>query len=333
MATLSANALTLADWAKRLDPKGKIPYIVEMLSQTNQILDDMLWMQGNLPTGHRTTIRTGLPTVYWKLLNQGTQPSKSTTAQIDESCGMLEAWSECDAKLAELGGNVNAFRLSEARPFLEAMSQEMASTLFYGNSSTDPEEFNGLAVRYSDLSAANAQNIIDASGTQSDNMSIWLIVWGEQGCFGVFPQGSQAGIEHENLGKVTVETTAGVAGSRMRAYQDHWMWDAGLVLKDWRQAVRICNIDVSNLVAQSSQADLTNAMIKAMHRVKNIQAGRACFYMNRSALQYLDIERRADVISGGGLNYDNIDGKLHYSFRGVPIKICDALLETEARVT
>jgi hypothetical protein len=94
--TLNANVLTLADWAKRLDPDGKTPQIVEMLSQTNEILSDMVWMEGNLPTGHRTTVRTGLPTVAWRLINQGVQPSKSTTAQIDEACGMLEAWSEVD---------------------------------------------------------------------------------------------------------------------------------------------------------------------------------------------------------------------------------------------
>ena len=86
MATIGANALTLADWAKRLDPQGKVPSIVELLAQTNEILQDMLWVEGNLPTGHRTTVRTGLPTVAWRLLNNGVQPSKSTTAQIDEQC-------------------------------------------------------------------------------------------------------------------------------------------------------------------------------------------------------------------------------------------------------
>src|SRR3990172_1913218 len=155
MATLGASVLTLADWAKRLDPDGKVPSIVELLSQTNQILDDMMWMEGNLPTGHRTTVRTGLPTVAWRLLNQGIAPSKSTTAQIDEAAGMLEAWSEVDVDLAKLNGNQAAFRLSEARAFIEAMNQEMAATLFYGNSGTAPEEFTGVAPRYSSLSAHN----------------------------------------------------------------------------------------------------------------------------------------------------------------------------------
>lgn len=333
MSTLAANVLTLADWAKRLDPNGKVQVIVELLSQTNEILMDMLWKEGNLPTGERTTVRTGLPTVYWRLLNQGTSPSKSTTAQITESCGILDAWSEVDVDLAELNGNVNAFRLSEAQAFIEAMNQEMASTLFYGNSGTAPEEFTGLAIRYSDTTATAGQNILSGSGSGSDNSSVFLVGWGQNTCFGVFPKGSKAGIFHEDLGKVTVETTAGVSGSRMRAYQDHWQWKAGLVLKDWRYVVRIANIDISNLVAKSSAADLTELMIKAIHRIPNPGMAKLVFYMNRTCIEMLDIQRRDDIINGGGLTWETVDGKRIASFRGIPIRVCDALTETEATVS
>ncbi len=332
MATLSANALTLVDWAKRLDPDGKVATVVELLSQSNEILSDMVFQEGNLPTGNRVVVRTGLPEVFWRLLNQGTQPSKSTTAQIDEGLGMLEAWSEVDKDLAELNGNVSAFRFSEAQAFLEAMNQEMAQTLFYGNSGSAQEEFNGLAVRYSLLSAANGQNIISAAGGGSDNSSIYLVVWGPQTVYGIFPKGSKAGIMHEDLGLETVETTAGVAGSRMRAYREHWQWKCGIALKDWRYVVRIPNIDISNLVGKSSAADLIELMIKAIHRIPNMKMGKAVFYMNRSCFQMLDIQRRDDVMAGGGLVYANVDGVQQYSFRGIPVKICDALHQSEALV-
>jgi hypothetical protein len=331
MAVLSSNALTLQDHAKRLDPDGKVPAIVELLAQSNEILDDMKFMEGNLPTGHRTTVRTGLPSVFWRLLNQGVQPSKSLTAQIDEQCGMMEAWSEVDEKVAKLNGNVNSFRLSEAQAFLEAMNQEKASTLFYGNSSLDPEEFNGFAVRYGDLSADNAQNIIDGGGVGSDNSSIWLIVWGDQTVHGIFPKGSKAGLDHEDLGLQTVQDAVGIAGSRLRAYQDRFTWECGLSVKDWRFAVRIANVDISNLVAKSSAADLIDLMIKALHRIPNMNMGSAAFYANRSVIQMLDIQRRDDV-AGAGLRYENVDGKLIPHFRGGPIRKVDALVETEAQV-
>lgn len=328
MAGLNANALTLADWAKRLDPDGKTSQIVELLSQTNEILADMLFVEGNLPTGHRTTVRTGLPTVAWRLLNQGVQPSKSTTAQIDEACGMMEAWSEVDVELAKLNGNVSAFRLSEAQAFIEAMNQEFASTLFYGNSGTAPEEFTGLAARYSSLSAANAQNIVVGGGSQSDNSSIYLICWGSQTVHGIFPKGSKAGLDHKDHGEVTVETTAGIAGTRMRAFQDQWTWKAGIALRDWRYVVRIPNIDIS-----SDNADYINLMIKAIHRLPSLGMGKCAFYMNRTIRQRLDLLKREDVISGGGLTYKDVDGQPVASFRNIPVRTCDALLESEATVS
>jgi hypothetical protein len=333
MATLSNNVLTLADWAKRLEPNGgKISEIVEMLSMTNESLADMIWKEGNLPTGERTTMRTGLPTVYWRLLNQGVTPSKSMTAQVDEACGMLEAWAECDVELAKLNGDVGAFRLSEAQAFIEAMNQEMASTLLYGNQGTAPEEFTGLSIRYSSLSAANGQNIVDGGGTGSDNSSIWLVLWGKNTIHGIFPKGSKAGLDHKDHGEQTIETSAGIGGTRMRAYQDQWMWKCGLALKDWRYVVRIPNIDISNLVAESSDADLTKLMTKAIHRIPAFGMGRAAFYCNRTISEYLDIQRQERVQVGGGLTYENVDGKRVMAFRGIPIRTCDSLLETEARV-
>lgn len=330
MATLGTKN-NLLDVAKRLDPDGKIAKIVELLAQTNEILMDIPFKEANEMTSHVTTVRTGLPTVYWRNINQGVQPSKSTTAQIKEGIGMLEAWSECDVKLAKLSGNEKAFRLSEAQAFLESMNQEAAQTIFYGNSAVASEEFNGLAIRYSSLSANNAQNIINAGGSGSDNSSIYLVCWGENTVHGVYPKGSKAGIEHEDLGMQTIENAGGVTGARMRVYQDKFCWDLGIALKDWRYVVRICNIDISELVAGSG-ADLINLMIKAVHRIFNKKMGRCVFYMNRSVFEYLDIQRRDDVTAGGGLSYKDVDGVAVYDFRGISVKIVDALLETEATV-
>ncbi len=333
MSTLGTSVLTLADWAKRLDPNGKIPMIVEMLEQTNEILIDMLWLEGNLPTGHRVTVRTGLPTVAWRLLNAGITPSKSTTAQVDEAVGLLEAWSSVDVELARLANNTAEFRLSEAKAFIEAMNQEMASTLFYGNSGLAPEEFTGLAVRYSSLSANNAQNIIDGGGTGSVNSSIWLVGWGEQSIFGIFPQGSKAGLEHNDLGEETVEVTGGIAGSLMRAYRDQWKWKAGITLKDWRYVVRIANIDITALTSETAAANITKLLIKAIHRIPNLNVGKNVIYANRTIMEFLDIQRYDNGIAGGVFSLREIDGKHIPFFRNIPMRICDALLEAEERVT
>lgn len=336
MATLASNVLTLVDWAKRLDPNGSTSSIAELLNQTNEILDDMLWAEGNLPTGHRLTMRTGLPTVAWRLLNAGVPPSKSTTVQIDEGVGMLEAYSEVDKDLAELNGNLASFRLSEGRAFVEAMNQEMAQTLIYGNKTTAPEEFTGLANRYSALSGTIAQNVISGGGSGSDNTSIWLVGWGEQGVYGIFPKGSRAGLMQEDLGLVTVETANGIGGGRMRAYRDHWQWKCGFAQKDWRYVVRIPNIDVSNLIAESSAADIIKLMSRAMDRIPHFGMCRPVFYMNRTVYSMLRIQalsKSSNVLAvEKGLSQFGT-AMTWMSFLGIPIRRVDQILLTEATVS
>jgi hypothetical protein len=328
---LGTNVRTLLDIRKTLDPDGKPAHIIEALQQSNPMLDDMMFREGNLDVGHQTTIRTGLPTVYWALINQPIPASKSSNAQVVETCGMMVAWSKIAVDLADLPPGPAANRLSEGVAFLEAMSQEHQQTLIYGNSSVSPEEFNGLAVRYSSLSAVNAQNIVDAGGTGSDNTSIWIVAWGEKSVHGIYPKGSKAGVDHKDFG-IVVETSS---DGEIDLYKDKWMWKTGLVLKDWRYVVRICNIDVSNLVGESSAADLIKVLTKAVYRVGGVlgAAGtRPVIYMNRTVAEFLDIQAQAKVNTGGGITFDNVDGQERNRFRGWPIKIVDQLLETESRV-
>lgn len=333
MATLSTAMPTLLDWAKRRDPDGRIAKVVELLSQQNDILKYLTFKEGNLPTGHLVSLRTALPTVAWRLLNQGGAISKSTTAQVTFETGILEAWSEVDCEIAELESDVDGFRASEATVFLEAMNQEVAQTLVYGNQGTAPEEFTGLAPFYNAISGAtNASHVISGGGSGSDNSSIYLVVSGPETIFGTFPKGSNAGLVHEDKGKVTVQVS-GIGGTRLDVYQDKFLWKPGLVVKDWRYCVRIPNIDISNLIALSSNADLPTLMIKAWHRIPNFGMGRAFWLMNRTCAEMLEIICRTDVRTGGQLSWDTVDGKRITTFRGIPIAVTDALLETEATVS
>lgn len=330
MAHLATDALTLADWATRQDPNGKTAKIAELLAQKNDVINDVPFVEGNLPTGHKTTVRTGLPTVYWRLVNKGVATSKSTTAQITESIGMLEARSEVDVDLATLSGDLAGLRLSEAQPFLSSMAQEMASTMFYGNSSTDPEEFNGLSLRYAYTDDENGVNIIDAAGSGSDNSSIWLVYWGEETCHGIYPKGSQAGLLHEDLG---IGDAFDASNNRFRAYMDRWQWKCGLVVRDWRYVARVANIDISELVAETG-ADLIEKMNDATFVIPDEKMGKPVWYMNRTVLKYLTRQRTDKVTAGGGVTVSNVDGVgPQYSFGGIPIHICDALTVAEGHVT
>ena len=340
MATLSTSNLTLADWAKRIDPDGRVPVIAELLSQSNEILEDCVFKEGNLPTGERVVIRTGLPTVYWRALNQGIPSTKSTTAQVDEACGMLEARSEVDKDLAMLNGNTAQFRLSEDTAFLEAMNQTMATTMFYGNPGVDPKQFLGLAPRYSALTGSNnAQNVITAGGSDAtSNTSVYLVIWGDNTVYCPFPKGSKAGLIHEDLGEQTVYNSD---GTRLQAYATRYQWKNGLVVKDWRYVVRICNIDTDDLIGQvttqaaSAATALIKLMSRALYRIPNMAMGRAAFYMNRTvhsglAIAALDKSQAVLKVNEGLSQFGTPYSWL--TFQGVPLRRTDAIINTEAVV-
>jgi hypothetical protein len=340
MAVLSTGALTLADWAKRLDPKGNVPVIAELLSQSNEILEDAVFMEGNLPTGHRVTVRTGLPQVYWRALNVGVPTSKSTTAQVDEQCGKLEARCHIDVALAKLNGNEASFRLSEDAAFIEAMNQTQAQTMFYGNPGTNPLQYLGLAPRYSSIAGAtNGQNIISAGGTGSTNTSIYLVGWGDNTVFCPFPKGTTAGLQHRDLGE---ESVPDGNGGWFQALRTLYNWDNGLVVKDWRYVVRIANVSVPDLTAQTgtqAQAAATqiiNLMARAVDRLPFLGMCRPAFYMNRtvhSLLRVAAMNKASYVLAiEKGLNQF---GASHSwtSFDGIPLRRVDQLLNTEAAIS
>jgi len=347
MATYGSTALTYADWAKRMEDGYRTASIIEILSQTNEILEDMLVLEGNLPTGHKTTVRTGLPQATWRLLNQGVPNAKSTTAQIVDTCGNLETYAVIDKDIADLNGNTAEFRLSEVRAFLEGMSQQVAATIIYGNQFTNPERFTGFAPRYSTITAANAAtaaNVLDAGGTGSTNTSIWLGTWGADTCHATFPKGKITGLQHRDMGEWPVQDSV---GNTYQAYRDHFKWEIGLVLRDWRYWTRIANIDVTALTGVSA-ANLINLIVRALYRLPTqpvsagtIQTsdtpavranmGRTVIYCNRIIRTYLDLQamNKTNVL----LRIEEFDGKPVTTFRGIPVRTCDAILNNEAQVT
>ncbi len=334
MGTLSIRNPTLLDLAKASDPDGKIAVIVELLMETNEVLADWTFVEGNLPTGHRTTIRSGIPRPTWRKMYGGVQPNKATNVQVTDNTGMLEAYAEVDKALADLNGNTAAFRLSEDRAHIEGMNQEAADTLFYGNEGTEPEAFTGLAPRFNSLTAENGGNIIDAGGIGVDNRSIWLVVWGPNTCHGIIPKGSTAGLKVTDKGQVTIEDASGGSNTgAMEAYRTHYRWDLGLTVRDWRYIVRIANIDASLLTPDAaSGADLPDLMFQAMELVPNLSLGRAAFYMSRTNRTFLRRQLSA-ARSMSTLEITNVGGTKVTEFQGVPLRRTDVLSADEARVT
>ena len=346
MAIIGNQALTYADWAKRMADGYKVARIIELLSQTNEILEDMMVVEGNLPTGHKTTVRTGLPQATWRLLNQGVPNAKSTTAQLTDTCGNLETYADIDKDVADLNGNTQEFRLSEVKAFLEGMSQQVASTIIYGNQFVNPERFTGLAPRYSTSNTSNSQtanNVLSGGGSASTNTSIWIHVWGEDTAHGIFPKGKITGLQHRDMGEWP---TLDANGNKYQVYRDHFKWEIGYCLRDWRYLVRIANIDITQLTGVSA-ANLINLIVRAIYRLPTqpisagtiqtsdtpeIRAnmGRTVLYCNRVIRTYLDLQamNKTNVL----LRIEEFDGKPITTFRGIPVRTVDAILNNEAAI-
>lgn len=329
MAAIGDTNPTLLDVASRVDANGKVQTIVEILNETNEIIEDATFLECNDGTGHKTTLRSGLPEATWRKLNYGVQPSKSRTVQVKDSCGMLEAYAEVDKELADLNGNAAEFRLSEDRAFLESMNQTFAETLIYGDTSLNSERFMGLAPRYSDPSAENGGNIINGGGSGSDNTSIYLVVWSPLTAHCIYPKGSKAGITHEDKGQVTLEDAQ---GGKYEGYRTHYKMSPGFTLRDWRYAARIANIDVSALTKDASAgADLIDLMDQAIELIPNIAMGRAAFYCNRTIRSFL--RRQIKNHNNVRLSLDDVAGKKVLSYDSIPVRRVDAILNTEAALT
>ena len=331
MSTILSNEWpTLATLARRMDSKGAIANIAEVLEKMNPMVEDMPFMEGNLPTGHKSVQRITLPAGQYRAYNEGVNAEKSETEDITDNCAMMESYAEVDMALADLSGNAKSFRYTEDLAFMEGMSNTFSDNMIYANYAASPKKFNGFTVRYNSISTDQENrdfNVIDGGGSGSDNTSIWLVNWSPQYCFGIFPKGSKAGMQMKDLGQ---KTKVMDDGSQMEIYRSHYKWDHGLVIRDWRYVVRIANIDYSDL-AGGSAANLVNLLIDAQERIPTTGLSRPVLYCNRQILSYL----RKQIIAKSNVNltFENVAGKRVTMFDGIPIRRCDSIMNTESTVS
>ena len=334
--TIGNTYVTLLDWAKRESPGGGIDEIIEVLAASNPVVADANVMEGNLPTGNRGTMRSSLPTGSWRLLNQGVATEKSTTKQVTDLCGILEAYSKLDVDVASLNANEAAFRASEDNAFVAGMNSTVATAIFYGNQNDNPEQIHGLTPRYNSLSGEYTNQIINAAGsTALGQTSVWLVTWGPGTCTLIYPKGSKAGLQSEDKGKQLVFSDPSTELLTYEAYVTKFQWKLGLALKDYRYVIRICNIDVAALTSDAaSGADLLDKLVDAYYSRPTVDLGsmaKVFIYCNKTVAKFL--HKQAQSRANVNLTLDMPAGKPQVSFLDAPIHVCDNIVSTEAVVS
>ncbi len=331
MATLGSSYLTLADRFKRTE-NGKIAAeVIEMMSETNEVLQDANALQCNDGSNHITTIRTGLPTAVFRTLYGYVPTSKSTTEQVKDVTGMLETYSVVDVDLVDKSESPKRFRMSEASAFIDAMNQKLSETIFYGSIKENAAAFDGLAIRYSKKSNDSKKigyNIIDAGGTGTDNTSIWLVTWGDLHTSLIYPQGSQAGVQHKDDGILT-ETSS--TGGKRKVYQDHFKMDVGLSLRDWRSTCRIANISLSAL-GREGAPDLEALLNQAYYKIKRYaKTGKTFIYCNSTVLMHFEAQLKSKTNVNFTIKEYLNENILHY--KDIPIRECEQITFNEEKVS
>lgn len=328
MAVLGSNNLTLVDRLKSLGPSGDLLLTAEVLDQSNEILQHIPVMEGNMPTGNRTAVRMSLPTIYNKTFNKGTPSSKSTKSQMDERTSLYDGWSILDSDLAEVGTSVAEARLDEARSFLESMAQKVASDLFYGNEATNNTQYTGFAARYSNASSTvyGTHMIPGIGGSgQSDCTSIWLVGWGDRSVGAIYPKGTMAGLQRTDFGKVDDKDSN---GDNWEVYKERFKWHMGLCIRDWRYVARYHSIDASQHTADYDTQDLLQGIVKMTHRVPRNRPGvNWRLYGSRSVGEWLhltSLDKRNNVVT-----QENVNGMPLTTISGIPFHTLDCITHDE----
>ena len=340
-------SLTLADIGRRMDPGGRIMDMSELMSQCNELDDALPLQEGNLTTGHVVTLRTALPKGTFRRFNQGVQYTKSGAAQLTFGMAMLDAYSQIDKKLADLGGNTNANREKEDVAHMEGLSQQWNGVELYGNAWTSPEQFSGLATYFSAIAnTQNGVNVFDAGGQGSSNTTIWLLGLGNQTVYGIYPKGTKAGLVFENKGDLVPAYDA--QQRRFEAYTSYFSRNGGIAIEDWRYVIRMANFDTTTAgLAGATPPDIFAIMSKSVVRLPT--AGRMVsgitktdapdrasppvrlmFFCSRTSREYIDIQaiRDKNVL----LRPEDYAGRPIVNFRNIAIGVVDQILDTEARV-
>ena len=334
MATKGNTYPSLKDYYSQLEGDGKITStIIDLFVQSNTILEDAIAIECNDGTNHKTTVRNGLPEPQFRQFYQGAKNSKGEYTTVTDSTAMLSDYSNVDKDLADLNGNTNQFRLNEADAHIQGMNNTVQENIIYGNKGKNSSAFDGFATRYNKISTTKGElgyQVLSAGGSGSDNTSIYLIGWGEKSAHLIYPKGSKAGLEHQDLGEKTVKDGD---GNDYQAYRDYFSWKIGLSLRNYRACGRIANIDVSDLGTENG-ADLITLMIKLYHRCKKhakLSKAKLVWYVNETVETYLHLQ--AMNKTNVRLTLDEVDGEPIVKFLGIPVKCCDAILDTEAQVS
>lgn len=335
MATLVHGGFpTIAEVASRLDPNGDLAIVANVLERKMGLLRDMPWFEGNLTTGHQVArAENALPSATWRQINQGVLPTTGQVGQYTETFGLLEDECVIDEELLKLNGGME-YRVSEEVLKKEGIAQQLGTAVFYESASVNPERIHGLSPRFYSTTAGLAQDyVLKGTNAGSNCHSIWLLTWAPRKLYGGYPKGTKAGLERVDNGRQRITDSQGRA---FYAYSTSYKWRCGVVVEDYRYAVRI-QWDPDDSDMASTGKGLYLLLQDALSQIYEVTPDTR-LYMNRTSLQRLNRQlltnenRPLDYLAVKGKRMGDPDqgGESLPHFFGVPIRLDDSLVAETA---
>lgn len=291
MSILGSSFVTVSDMLAMTRPDGSLETeVVNRVAKTNGLFSKLPFMKGNKTDGHQQVQLVTVPTVGYITYNVAPTTSKAGRVQRTDTVGTISTYSKVDPNLAKDQDNPEAFRKSEDIAFLESTINQASTDIIYANSASEALKFDGLAVRYGTVNTTRHNSgyyMINGGGSGSDNTSIYVAKIGPGGLMGLVGKNGTIGIQTIDHGdKVWI---ADSAGTQMPYMVTEIKLELGLTVKNPGAVVRICNIDKSALVTESSAANLQKLIFKAAEMIENVD-GQTAVICNRTVKAHLGIQ-------------------------------------------
>ena len=319
---------TLLERAKgTIDGRRMLPVLDVMnLVGVQNFLKDVPYFPANMGLVHKTVRTTSHPESSRRAFYEGVTPTDLATEEILEPLILFEQWSSVDEQHVETVENGNEVRASRDRIKIAAVLEDFVTAIFTDARTSGPKYIDGLVARLGTLSypghtTETLPYCWDGGSSTSTNSSIYIVDWGMEGCFALYPgaasgKGGVLGVNAINLGKQTVVTATSPL-TVYRAYQSQFTKWAGLAMADDRKFTRIANVEtLTSLTTGRFDEDV---LIRALRHGK-FNPSSTRIYMNAFLASDVDI-RAKDKISGW--TTVQVFGEEVTAFHGIPIRVLD----------
>jgi len=331
MGTNSLNQFSWSEIKARFGKDDQLLAEINPLEQTNDILADAPVRESNLVNGEEFTFTSSLPQPSLHARGEGRAATKGQVQHGTDGVAWFTSEMRVNKEDLDAAPNPFSFLRNEELKYMEGMWQSLAEMFFYGSTSAEPKEFNGLDVRYD---AIATDSVINNGGTAASNMTdIWFIQWDVQDCCLIYPKGERGGIYRTPYPDTCLVTQTdadnAVADSQKKVAwytMVDFDWKGGFCLRDTRRVKRLANIHQTVGNANAFDIDKWNEAEEAFDTPGQIYA-----YMNKRVK--LQIRNLADNKANVQYPPNQPFARPQAYIGEIPLRRCDRILLTGNQIT